>query len=317
MNKTREYFENALNALGLKYPKQKIDEIVEDSRGIIYKLKYYYNRPRPNQIAKALGLKFHEKPLKSTDTPAYPSGHSTQGRLIAKYLSDLYPGYSKEIMKIGEEVSKSRMIAKVHYKTDSEFGIALGDALYKHYKNKLTEVIKIPIEVGDVVLGGKFKNKKITVKSIGTNEKGDVTINGKSILRVRPIPKLKEMMKEGIDRQEVVDRVYPLIVKNLGRAKRGTPKVEFHTNIYARLSGDQQMTGEANPHAEYDWDKNKIYLYTPKMVNEKEIIKSLLHEYTHATQDRSKMEKYRELGYDKNPYEKAAHKAEKNWKKYL
>ena len=53
------------------------------------------------------------------------------------------------------------------------------------------------------------------------------------------------------------------------------------------------------------------------MTNEKEIIKALLHEYTHATQDRKKYEQYRKLGYKKNPYEKAAHKAEKNWKKYL
>ena len=128
---------------------------------------------------------------------------------------------------------------------------------------------------------------------------------------------LKSIILERVNKQEVVDRVLPLIVKNLGRAKRGTPKVEFHTNIYARLSGDQQATGEANPHAEYDWDKNKIYLYTPAMKNEKEIIKALLHEYTHATQDPKKMEKYRELGYDKNPYEKAAHKAERNWRKYI
>jgi len=128
---------------------------------------------------------------------------------------------------------------------------------------------------------------------------------------------LKDILLEGFDKQSVVDRVYPLIAKNLGRAKRGIPKVEFHTNIYARLSGDQQATGEAKPHAEYDWDKNKIYLYTPKMVNEEQIIKALLHEYTHATQDRKKMEKYRELGYAKNPYEKAATRAEKNWRKYI
>ena len=54
------------------------------------------------------------------------------------------------------------------------------------------EAITVPIEIGDVVLGGKFKNKKITVKSISTNAKGDLTINGKPILRVR-------IMKEGED----------------------------------------------------------------------------------------------------------------------
>ena len=40
-----------------------------------------------------------------------------------------------------------------------------------------SEEIKVPIKVGDVVLGGKFKNKRVTVKKIGKNEKGDITIN--------------------------------------------------------------------------------------------------------------------------------------------
>ena len=52
---------------------------------------------------------------------------------------------------------------------------------------KLKEDIKIPIKIGDTVLGGKFKNKKIVVKTIGKNEKGDITINGKPLLRYRTI----------------------------------------------------------------------------------------------------------------------------------
>ena len=54
----------------------------------------------------------------------------------------------------------------------------------KSFKQHL-EDIKVPIKIGDVVLGGKFKNKKITVKSIGKNEKGDITINGKPLLKYR------------------------------------------------------------------------------------------------------------------------------------
>jgi|TARA_R110000737_G_scaffold338563_2_gene359714 hypothetical protein len=132
--------------------------------------------------------------------------------------------------------------------------------------------------------------------------------------------KLKDILLEGFNRNEMqstVDRVYPQIIKNLGRAKRGTPEVEFYDNIYVRITGIEGMEGEANPHAEYDWENNKIYLYTPQMGNEEEIIKGLLHEYTHATQDPKKMEKYRELGYENNPYEIAASKAEDNWKKYI
>ena len=52
------------------------------------------------------------------------------------------------------------------------------------------------------------------------------------------------------------------------------------------------------------------------MKNEKHIIQSLLHEYTHSLQDTEKWEEASKNGYDNNPYEKEAIKAEKNWKKY-
>ena len=132
--------------------------------------------------------------------------------------------------------------------------------------------------------------------------------------------KLKDILLESMSRndiQSVIDRVYPQIVKNLGRAKRGTPKVAMHTSIYVRVSGIEGAQGEANPDAEYEWDKNEIYLYLAKMKNEEAIIRALLHEYTHATQDPKKMKEYRKLGYAKNPYEIAASKSEKNWKKYI
>ena len=53
----------------------------------------------------------------------------------------------------------------------------------------IREDITIPIKVGDTVLGGKFKNKRIVVKSIGKNEKGDITINNKPLLKFRLLPK--------------------------------------------------------------------------------------------------------------------------------
>lgn len=66
------------------------------------------------------------------------------------------------------------------------------DFLTKPDSPKLkVEDINIPINVGDEILGGKFLNKKIIVKNIGTNEKGDITINKKPLLRFR-IPTKKD-----------------------------------------------------------------------------------------------------------------------------
>jgi hypothetical protein len=55
------------------------------------------------------------------------------------------------------------------------------------YLKSFNEMIEVPIKVGDTVLSGKFKNKKIVVKKIGKNKKGDITINDRPLLRFRII----------------------------------------------------------------------------------------------------------------------------------
>jgi len=62
-------------------------------------------------------------------------------------------------------------------------------------RKSLNEMIKLDIKVGDTLMGGKFKNKKVVVKTIGKNDKGDITINGKPLLRFR-------MLKEEMSREQ-------------------------------------------------------------------------------------------------------------------
>ena len=45
--------------------------------------------------------------------------------------------------------------------------------------------INIPIKIGDTVRMGKFKNKKVVIKTIEWNEKGDLLINGRPALKFR------------------------------------------------------------------------------------------------------------------------------------
>ena len=56
--------------------------------------------------------------------------------------------------------------------------------LLTEWKKYLNEM-KLDIKVGDILLGGKFKNRRIVVKEIGTDELGQPTINGKSLLKFR------------------------------------------------------------------------------------------------------------------------------------
>ncbi len=64
----------------------------------------------------------------------------------------------------------------------------------KSLKECINEEIKLNVKVGDTLLMGKFKNKKVVVKSISKDEWGMPTINGKKAVTFR-IPK-KEELKE-------------------------------------------------------------------------------------------------------------------------
>ena len=45
--------------------------------------------------------------------------------------------------------------------------------------------IMLDIRPGDVILTGKFRNKRTVVKEVGKDQYGHPTINGKSILRFK------------------------------------------------------------------------------------------------------------------------------------
>jgi hypothetical protein len=57
-------------------------------------------------------------------------------------------------------------------------------------------MIEVPIEIGDVILTGRFKNHKVTVKEIGKDDYGLPTVNGKGILKIRIQKLLPEKEKE-------------------------------------------------------------------------------------------------------------------------
>ena len=120
---------------------------------------------------------------------------------------------------------------------------------------------------------------------------------------------------------KIVNKVYPLIIQDvLSYDFVGTyPEIEFHTNIYERLSGEKGMTGEVCAHAEYDWNRNVIYIYTSRMFSEEDIIRSLIHECVHSTQSYEIYKAYYkcDLDYETHPYEIEAEHEEEKWINYL
>mgnify|MGYP001767636060 CR=1 FL=1 len=69
---------------------------------------------------------------------------------------------------------------------------------FEGLKFNITEKITLDIEEGDVLMGGKFKNKQVKVKEIGKDDKNQPTINGKPLLKFRIFKQLPQKDKKRI-----------------------------------------------------------------------------------------------------------------------
>ena len=116
--------------------------------------------------------------------------------------------------------------------------------------------------------------------------------------------------------QNIIDYAYPKIQSYYGKGSLDIPKIELHRDIYARLSGDEEAEGEHSKTsvAQYDDETNIIYIYYPNIKTEEDILRSLIHEYTHYKQDHKLFKQYRQMySYNENPIEIEAHKNEEDW----
>ncbi len=96
-------------------------------------------------------------------------------------------------LSAGSEEERKKNFTKAYPKFDEQI-FKLITLKLKGLKECINEEIKLNVNVGDTLLMGKFKNKKVIVKSIGKDEWGMPTINGKKAVTFR-IPK-KEELKE-------------------------------------------------------------------------------------------------------------------------
>jgi len=55
----------------------------------------------------------------------------------------------------------------------------------KQLRKIISEALALDLEVGDVILTGRFKNKRTVVKKIETDDMGQPTINGMKALSFR------------------------------------------------------------------------------------------------------------------------------------
>ena len=55
----------------------------------------------------------------------------------------------------------------------------------RQLRKLIAEALELDLEVGDVILTGRFKNKRTVVKSLGKDKLGQPTVNGMKALSFR------------------------------------------------------------------------------------------------------------------------------------
>ena len=130
----KKMFKDYFKENDLDFPEKLVSDIIDGSTYLIMGVKNHYDRLRPNKLAKKLGVDLDFVNLSSARTSSFPSGHATQSHLLAYILSDMFPKHKKAFEKMADDISMSRMMAKVHFPSDIESGEKVAKALYKQYK---------------------------------------------------------------------------------------------------------------------------------------------------------------------------------------
>jgi len=110
-NNHYDFFVIVAKKLGLDVSKEEILKWVGDIDPITFYLKDEFNRPRPYQLAKELGLDLH--PITATDanSAAYPSGHTMDFLVILYHFGKMKPELAGELDDFYHQIKRARELS--------------------------------------------------------------------------------------------------------------------------------------------------------------------------------------------------------------
>jgi len=126
-----------LQEKNLPYPKEEVDTYWSVIYPIVMNLKWLHNRPRPYQLGPKYGMEIKYIRTKTHQTPAYPSGHTAYGNLVALILSEKYPEYSKSFQAFALQTGEARVLQGVHYPSDNDASFKLTNKIWREVQYKI------------------------------------------------------------------------------------------------------------------------------------------------------------------------------------
>ena len=113
------------------FPKTDFNNLYKIIKPLILNTKYYFNRARPDQLAKIYGLTINVIETDTHHTPSYPSGHTVYARLAANLILKSNPEFQYELDLIVSKSAHARVLQGVHYPSDNKASIIFTDYIFK------------------------------------------------------------------------------------------------------------------------------------------------------------------------------------------
>ena len=158
---------------GLEFKEDELNEIIIQCKPTIKHFKEKFNVPRPHEVHKDIDA-IGRMDSTTNKTASYPSGHATQGMLVALYAAQKYPQHRDNLIKAGKESGLGRIKAGFHYIPDYIVGNLLAEKLMMIINREyLNEAPRIPRKKGQPAGSDKHsdlytdENPKGTIHGLG------------------------------------------------------------------------------------------------------------------------------------------------------
>lgn len=132
-----KYYISFLEKYRLEYPYEYINSFYSVVENILMNTKWFFNRPRPAQLAPFYGVTIEKLETETIHTPSYPSGHTVYSKLVANILTKIYPQFAKNFDNIVDATAEARVKQGVHYPSDNKASIEFANYVYKKLFNKI------------------------------------------------------------------------------------------------------------------------------------------------------------------------------------
>tara|TARA_B100000902_G_scaffold123142_1_gene123166 strand:- start:11047 stop:12843 length:1797 start_codon:yes stop_codon:yes gene_type:complete len=129
---TAYYIKEYMEDNDLEFSERFIEVLIKSARNVGRHFKNKYMRPRPYVVAKKLDMPIKFLDTETAHSPAYPSNHALQAKVVANYYSKIYPAHQDQLFEMADKSGEGRVNAGIHYPSDKTAGYKVADDMMEY-----------------------------------------------------------------------------------------------------------------------------------------------------------------------------------------